>query len=479
MPLDPADYRLRKIEEFRGSCRTFAGLWRSLVIRAAWTRVADRDMAVQVHASLEVADPADIVPPPHDPSLDGYTAVFEVLPASEIDRVLGEVQEGTLTVGGKALALGGFNGNEFRLIDSVDGAFCTRDRQHWMLGDAAGIYLHVRNGYLHQATQQRLHAGDMKERWNALPAPFDDIDDVLARYFDLPPADSFRNDVFMTLRAGVPIRFAPATGYDGKRLRIEVAAPETAELREIAVGLIANDGESRRAVTLPSWKRRRSGHAVRRIIRAKDLHTYKLFLVYKGVCLDLKADSNPALRPTNPVLEVQHLFLPDPDFARRALRGESKKDKGGDFERAVGWLLGACGLTPLVFAGLGRETDLVAVLPERRIAVCVECTIGMPDNKNKLAKLYERSENLKAKLPDFEVMRVVATATSDIPPDQIKVATEHGTAVLTGADLERLQTMARANATASEALAFIRSRVPRASALDEAFGAAMRPPWTA
>jgi len=106
--------------------------------------------------------------------------------------------------------------------------------------------------------------------------------------------------------------------------------------------------------------------------------------------------------------------------------------------------------------------DLVAVLPERRLAVCVECTTGLPDLKNKLTKLFERSETLRSTLGDFEVVRAVATCKPqvDIPDDQIEIAIHHGTALLVLERLEELERMAHAKVSTRETVAFIKRWIP-------------------
>jgi len=477
--METNEYDRQKIDEYRSWCRRFTGLWRSLVVRLAWTRVADIEMVAHLHASLEVPAPQDIAAPPYDPSLENYNAEFHVLPARDLDRLLDELAKGSLTIGGRRLAVGGFTTHkpdEFRRLDSVDSGFLQRHEGHWLANpESAEAHLRATSHNIYEATQRLLYPDvDMKPQWNALPAPFRDIDDVLACYFGLRPeqVQSLRLSAFAAFRAPVPIFFTDATGLDGKHLRIEVRAPDTTDREAVAVGLIENTGAVRRTLALDSWEREDSCLVARLSLPATDLHTYTLYLAYKDACLETKEDSNPALRPSNPVLAAHRLFERSPDFTKQALRGEGK-DPGRDFERAVGWLLYACGLPALDYSAFGRdEIDLVVILPEKRLAVCVECTTGLPDLKNKLTKVYERSERLTGTLDDFEVIRAVATCSdNEIPEDQIKVAIGHGTALLTRGHLLELEGKAHSKVTTSETVSFINGCIP---IKDDEIGAAVR-----
>ncbi len=480
-------YAREKLQGFRSSCHRFQGLWRSLAVRVAWARVGEIDMVVHLHASLETTEPDAVPRPPYDPSVAGYTAEFHVLPAAALDRVLDEMNEGSVTLGGRTLAVGGYQGqqpDQFRRLDNVDSGFAERSGEHWLANPAgAEVYLNVTCNDMRRATREALDHEKLRLRWNALPIPFRDIDDVLMRFFGIRPSQvqGLRFSAFAAFRATVPVRFTEETRFDGKELRIEVSAPETVERKEVAVGLIANAGESRRSLAVASWESAGSGVAARMCLPADSLHRYALLLTYKGVCLEIKEDSNPALRPSNPVLAVHRLFEREPDFTKRALRGEGK-DRAGDFEHAVGSILYACGLPPLDYSAVGQhEIDLVAVLPERRLAVCVECTTGLPDLKNKLTKLYERSEAVKQTLGDFEVVRAIATCRSEdeIPDDQIKIAIGHGTALLTRERLQELEAKAHSKIAASETIAFIKGCIPQEGGIWEALRkhpGAMGPP---
>ena len=91
----------------------------------------------------------------------------------------------------------------------------------------------------------------------------------------------------------------------------------------------------------------------------------------------------------------------------------SGKAKSQQFEAAVGLLFFFLGFHVHPLSGHTRRGDTVdhlAHAPGSSVLLAVECTVGSLDSGGKVGKLIARSEDLRARLPDTEVIAVLATA---------------------------------------------------------------------
>lgn len=196
-------------------------------------------------------------------------------------------------------------------------------------------------------------------------------------------------------------------------------------------------------------------------IRKSDA-TATLFLLAGGKCVDCvsqplaEAGSNVRVRTHNVV---------DPDLRRflEGLRSESW-NKGKEFEEAVGLLFLFLGfqVDPLYAqSGLGDAVDSLAHDPASSVILAIECTVGPPDAKAKLSKLIARSAAMRKKLPEIEVIPVLATATSRAALSKAEVdkAESDDIALLAREDLDGLWALAQAGGTTGHAVSQLRTQV--------------------
>ena len=83
------------------------------------------------------------------------------------------------------------------------------------------------------------------------------------------------------------------------------------------------------------------------------------------------------------------------------------------------------------------------------IILAIECTVGPPDGGGKLSKLIARSEDLRSKLPDSEVIAVLATARphAELSQAEVEKAERDDVVLLAQEDLHDLWTAAHAGET--------------------------------
>ena len=143
--------------------------------------------------------------------------------------------------------------------------------------------------------------------------------------------------------------------------------------------------------------------------------TVTLFIHVGDRCVDRMsvplAGSNPRIRAHNVCDSDGHRFADK-------LRDDQWRNPK-EFETAVGLLLFFLGfqVDPLsAQKGLGNAVDHLAHDPGSSVMLAVECTVGPPDGGGKLGKLVARSADLGNRLPDSEVIAVLATAR---PKDEL------------------------------------------------------------
>ena len=206
-----------------------------------------------------------------------------------------------------------------------------------------------------------------------------------------------------------------------------------------------------------------------------------LFLLIGGRCVDCvsrplaEAGSNVRVRAHNVV---------DPDLRRflQRLRPEPLH-KGKEFEKAVSLLFFFLGfqVDPLYGQrGFGDAIDSLAHDPVSPVILAIECTVGPPDAKAKLSKLIARSADMRKKLPDSEVIPVLATATPRAALSKAEVDKAEGDdiALLAREDLDDLWAVAQAGGTTAHAVSRLRTQVTDAR-LRRARDRTGRVSWTA
>ncbi len=188
--------------------------------------------------------------------------------------------------------------------------------------------------------------------------------------------------------------------------------------------------------------------------------TVTLFILIGDRCVDCVsvplAGSNPRMRAHNA------LDPSGPQFVEKLRDEEWRNAK--EFETAVGLLLFFLGfqVEPLCAQkGLGNAVDHLAHDPGASIILAIECTVGPPDGGGKLGKLIARSEDIRSKLPDSEVIAVLATARprAELSKAEVDKAELDDVALLAQEDLHDLGTAAHAGETSAQVVRRLRHQL--------------------
>jgi len=130
---------------------------------------------------------------------------------------------------------------------------------------------------------------------------------------------------------------------------------------------------------------------------------------------------------------------------KRFLSGQSK-NPADDLESGIALLLGLFGFTVFHFGltpSLQEAPDLLAFSEANQLAV-IECTTGIPNEKNKVSKLIVRAEKIRTSLVNsgnahIEVLPVIVTTSArDSVPKDIEEAGKHGVLVIAKEDIDSL-----------------------------------------
>ncbi len=179
--------------------------------------------------------------------------------------------------------------------------------------------------------------------------------------------------------------------------------------------------------------------------------TVALFIHIGDRCLD---SMSVPLAGSNPRMSAHNLCDPDGPRFTDKLRDDGWLNSKS-FETAVGLLFFFLGfqVDPLsAQKGLGSAVDHLAHDPGSSVILAVECTVGPPDGGGKLGKLVARSADLANRLPDSEVIAVLATARpkDELSPTELEKADRDDVVLLAQEDLRELWDSARAGVTSGQ-----------------------------
>ena len=142
----------------------------------------------------------------------------------------------------------------------------------------------------------------------------------------------------------------------------------------------------------------------------------------------------------------------------------ARSHKGKEFEDAVGLLFFFLGFHVDYLGAqvrLGDAVDHLAHHPGSSVILAIECTTGPPDAGGKVGKLIARSEEIRSKLPDSEVLAVLTTARPRVELSDAEVEKAHrdDVVLLAREDLIDLWITAQAGETSTQVVSRLRQHL--------------------
>lgn len=276
--------------------------------------------------------------------------------------------------------------------------------------------------------------------------PFDSLDELVV-HCGLPAWDKMRSETRLELVATAPGRInGRSIITDGVGI-IECRVAKPLDIFKLKVGVRVfgkNHEIIRKSVKGNEfeWCEEGDSKVGKCKVSVGDAPVLEAYLSYDGIPIDQSSISDPN-KHLNPRHAIHQLF--DPKNVRLPqMLLDPEKDKSQVFEGAVSTLLTLLGFSTSNygrFPKLQEGPDIIAITPGGHVAV-VECTVGLLNQNDKIAKLVQRTHAIGEKLAnaghsDKKIQSVIVTLlTRDEVAANIKDAQAHGIAVICRENLE-------------------------------------------
>lgn len=348
---------------------------------------------------------------------------------------------------GEVLAV---NGTKISLQKEKDGhlrAYCSPIR-HPFVSDGIRIpNLRISGISKHNLMTKDSNHLDVDWELKSSKEPFDNLDDLLRHCF-LPTQSEIGDSTSLEIIAACPATITDKSIIaDGKAV-IECRIPAALDVEKIRVGYKLFRGvgivERRESVDGSSflWKQEDGVKTGIYQVQVGDASHLQTFISYSGIAQHQWWITDPNKR-LNPRHAIHQIFDDDLEVLKRQLF-KTEVDKAHMFEQAVSMLFNLVGFSISNYGRipkLQRGPDIIAVSASGNIAV-VECTLGLINENDKLAKLVQRTKLIKDKLNSagyghLQLQPVVVTPLSrnEIAAN-LEEAGKNGIAVICKEDIE-------------------------------------------
>jgi hypothetical protein len=277
--------------------------------------------------------------------------------------------------------------------------------------------------------------------------PFDTLDELLV-YCGLPSLNQIGDNTAIEIIAVNPAFIRNDSKINNNKAIIKCIAAKDIDKTKLRLGFrifkksqIERGSETGTAFT---WRKEKQSILGTLKMPIKNSALLQTYLSYKGVCIDQWwiTDASKLLNPRQSIHETMEKNLESlkNDLIEIDIKNAS------NFESAVTTLLHLLGFS-VVNYGKTRKLldgpDIIAITPQGNIAV-VECTVGLLNNKDKLAKLVQRTNVIKTRMGKtgfghLAIQPVIVTALSR---EEVKVdlefAAKHDIAVISRENIDEL-----------------------------------------
>lgn len=277
--------------------------------------------------------------------------------------------------------------------------------------------------------------------------PFDNFDDLLRHCF-LPIQSEIGDSTSLEVIAGCPAVISDKSVIVDGTAVIECRIPATLDTEKVHLGykLFRGGGAVERRASVDgaslSWKQENGIKVGTYRLQVGDASPLQAFISYSGIAQHQWWITDPNKR-LNPRYAIHQIFDDDLNLLRKMLF-KPEVEKPYVFEHAVSTLLNLLGFSVTNYGRipkLQKGPDVIAFSPAGHIAV-VECTVGLIDENDKLAKLVQRTKLIKDKLNSagyghLQLQSIVVTPLSrNEIATSLDVAGKHNIAVVCKEDIE-------------------------------------------
>lgn len=281
----------------------------------------------------------------------------------------------------------------------------------------------------------------------AAETPFDNLDELLAQC-NLPTQMQMGDSTTLEIVAKSPVIISEASIITGSDAVIECRLATELDVAKLRLGykVLQKDSIARKSVdgSKLDWRQEGDIKVGTYRVTVGDASLLQAFVSYAGISHHQWWVTDPEER-LNPRYAIHQVFDGDLDILSRMLL-KPDSDKSQMFETAMSTLLSLLGFS---VSNYGRAPklqdgpDIIAVAPSGNTAV-VECTIGLLDRNDKLAKLVQRTMLIRKQLDQvgYGLLQLQAVIVTPLSREEVaanlETAGKHDIAVVCKEELEEM-----------------------------------------
>lgn len=275
--------------------------------------------------------------------------------------------------------------------------------------------------------------------------PFDTLSELLA-HLDLPGVAQLGEGTLIEVVARSPAMISDSSKItDGQaviKCRVAVGVPKEKIRLGYRIPQLTPVQRSYCKQNQLKWHREDGLQIATARIPVSDALLLQVFLSYEDIALQTWWIDDPRKR-LNPRYAINEVVDPELNVLRRLLFGE--KDSRG-FENGVAILLHGLGFAVSHHGSIPKlqdGPDLLVMTPQNNVAV-IECTTGLLDQDDKLARLVQRTRAIRKKLDEsgYNSLIIQPVIVTKLPRKEVEAhlddAAKNGIAVVCKEELQRL-----------------------------------------
>lgn len=281
----------------------------------------------------------------------------------------------------------------------------------------------------------------------AAEAPFDNLDELLNQC-NLPTQMQMGDSTTLEVVAKSPVLISDTSSITGRDAVIECRLATYLDVAKLRLGykILQKDAVDRKSVdgSALDWRQKGDTKFGTYRVSVGDASLLQAFVSYAGISHHQWWVTDPQKR-LNPRYAIHQVFDDDVELLKRMLL-KPETDKPYVFENAVSTLLNLLGFAVSNYGRipkLQKGPDIIAISPSGHVGV-IECTIGLLDENDKLAKLVQREKLIRDKLngSGYGFLQLQAVIVTPLSREEVaanlETAGKHEIAVVCKEDIEEM-----------------------------------------
>lgn len=371
------------------------------------------------------------------PNIEGLLVLHERWDISRIDELLASVLAGELNVGGQPVNIKSFTGSDWRLEAPRPFTFVGQDSTSRYGASFPSYVLEIQSsmgGAIDKAIGEKIDRAISVSN-----PPWDGIGELRENYVGI---EDWRDITYEWSRldfvAPLNVRL-DSIQIDGNKVHVSISKSELTAVDKLTVSIIgtkAYDTTDRRVEKLEGNKSQDPSKLNACFNLTSGPSKLRVVLGYRGMAVDSGTVfmTGARARPSVRVLDLMGIS---------SLQQLLAKD-GEPLERGVTLLFHGLGFDTANYArGFLDSNDIVAFAGPKGPVFVIECTGGILNQRDKLAKLVQRTSEVRERVEGLEVRSVIVTSlpSKSISASNKEAARSDNIIVINADDIPKLLQM--------------------------------------